>query len=206
MLMFDHTVFMANDCQTNPKQEVVVLNQQQQLDDFLASVERKAFRKAQIATGNTEDALDILQDAMFKLAEKYSDRPKEEWGPLFTTILSSRINDYYRRNAVRNRFRSWFSSSADDEETDMIQQAKDEAARTPEQHLQAELSINELDKAIKALPERQQQAFMLRMWDGYSVEETANIMKCAAGSVKTHYSRAIHSLRDSLGSHWGEAS
>ncbi len=206
MKAFDHTIAMAFDCQSISEQEVVVLNKQQQLDDFLANVERKAFRKAQIATGNTDDALDILQDAMFKLAEKYADRPKEEWGPLFSTILSSRINDYYRRNAVRNRFRSWFNSSADEEETDIIQTAEDEGARTPEQHLQAELSIDELDKAIKALPERQQQAFMLRLWDGYSVEETATIMKCAAGSVKTHYSRAIHSLRDSLESHWGEAS
>ena len=76
---------------------------------------------AEIATGNAQDALDILQDAMLKLAEKYVDRGVDEWGPLFTTILQSRINDWHRRNQVRNRFRRWFSLSADDEPDDFIQ-------------------------------------------------------------------------------------
>ena len=156
---------------------------------------------AQIATGNTDEALDILQDAMFKLVEKYADRDAKEWGPLFTTILQSRIKDWYRRNQVRNRFRSWFSSKNEEDE-DPIQQAKDESARTPEQLLQADRRIDELDEALHNLPLRQQQAFLLRTWEGYSVEETATAMKCSAGSVKTHYSRAVHNLRDKLDGHW----
>ena len=156
---------------------------------------------AQIATGNKDDALDILQDAMFKLVEKYADRDAKDWGPLFTTILQSRIKDWYRRNQVRNRFRSWFSSK-DEEYEDPIQQTEDESARTPEQLLQADRRIDELDEALHNLPLRQQQAFLLRTWEGYSVEETATAMKCSAGSVKTHYSRAIHNLRDRLDEHW----
>lgn len=156
---------------------------------------------AQIATGNKDDALDILQDAMFKLVEKYADRDAKEWGPLFTTILQSRIKDWYRRNQVRNRFRSWFSSK-DEEYEDPIQQTEDESARTPEQLLQADRRIDELDEALHNLPLRQQQAFLLRTWEGYSVEETATAMKCSAGSVKTHYSRAVHNLRDKLNEHW----
>lgn len=157
---------------------------------------------AEIATGNTEEALDILQDAMFKLAEKYAERDPIEWGPLFTTILQSRIKDWYRKNQIRNKFRSWFSSKNDEQE-DPIQQAEDETARTPEQLLQADRRIGELELAIKNLPLRQQQAFLLRTWEGYSVDETARAMKCSAGSVKTHYSRALHSLRDKLDEHWG---
>ncbi len=156
---------------------------------------------AQIATGNTDEALDILQDAMFKLVEKYADRDAKEWGPLFTTILQSRIKDWYRRNQVRNRFRSWFSSKNEEDE-DPIQQAKDESARTPEQLLQADRRIDELDEALHNLPLRQQQAFLLRTWEGYSVEATATAMKCSAGSVKMHYSRAVHNLRDKLDGHW----
>jgi len=156
---------------------------------------------AEIATGNKDEALDILQDAMFKLVEKYADRDARELGPLFTTILQSRIKDWYRRNQVRNRFRGWFSSK-DEEYEDPIQQAEDEMARTPEQLLQADRRIDELDQALHRLPLRQQQAFLLRTWEGYSVEETANVMKCSAGSVKTHYSRAVHSLRDKLDEHW----
>lgn len=172
-----------------------------ELDAFLASVEKRAFRMAEIATGNKDDALDILQDAMFKLAEKYHDRDAEEWGPLFTTILQSCIRDWYRRNKVRNKFRSWFSSK-DEEQDDPIQQAQDESARTPEQLLQSDRRVDELGLAIHALPLRQQQAFLLRTWEGYSVEETAIAMKCSTGSVKTHYSRAVHALRDKLEEHW----
>jgi len=161
---------------------------------------------AEIATGNKEEALDILQDAMFKLVEKYAERDAREWGPLFTTILQNHIKDWYRRNQVRNRFRSWFSRKDDDQESlaqqDLIQQAQDEKARTPEQLLQSDRRIDELDQAIHALPLRQQQAFLLRIWEGYSVEETAKTMKCSAGSVKTHYSRAVHALRDKLEQHW----
>ena len=156
---------------------------------------------AEIATGNQDDALDILQDAMFKLAEKYADRDAKEWGPLFTTILQSRINDWYRRNQVRNKFRSWFSKM-DYEQEDPIQQAEDEKARTPEQLLQADRRIDKLDQALHELSLRQKQAFLLRIWEGYSVEETARVMKCSAGSVKTHYSRAIHTLREKLDEHW----
>ncbi len=168
---------------------------------FLASVEKRAFRVAEIATGNREDALDILQDAMFKLVENYSTRDKEEWGPLFNTILHSRINDWYRRHQVRNRFRGWFGKTEDDG-IDPIQQAEDKQARTPEQLLQADKRIDELESSLRALPIRQQQAFLLRNWEGYSVQETASVMKCSEGSVKTHYSRAVHSLRDKLGEHW----
>lgn len=156
---------------------------------------------AEIATGNRDEALDILQDAMFKLVEKYADRDAVEWGPLFTTILQSRIKDWYRRNQVRNRFRSWFSNK-DNEQEDPIQQAEDEKARTPEQLLQSDRRVDELDKAVHALPLRQQQAFLLRTWEGHSVEETATVMKCSTSSVKTHYSRAVHALRDKLEQHW----
>ena len=115
--------------------------------------------------------------------------------------MQSRIKDWYRRNQVRNRFRSWFSSKNEEDE-DPIQQAKDESARTPEQLLQADRRIDELDEALHNLPLRQQQAFLLRTWEGYSVEATATAMKCSAGSVKTHYSRAVHNLRDKLDGHW----
>jgi RNA polymerase sigma-70 factor, ECF subfamily len=165
-------------------------------------VEKRAFRIAEIATSNREDALDILQDAMYKLVQKYAARNPEEWGPLFQTILQSKINDWYRRNAVRNRFRVWFRFGKDEEEADPIQGLEDEAAVTPERQVQSDRSIEELEQALRKLSHRQQQAFILRIWEGMNVAQTANIMKCSEGSVKTHYSRAVHSLREQLGEHW----
>ena len=192
-----------DDCQEQAESRRKALDKLQALDKFLASVEKRAFRIAQIATSSSDEAFDIVQDAMFKLVEKYSGKNEEEWPPLFHRILQSRIRDWYRRNTVRNRFRSWLSSSNDDNE-DPIQTVEDMAGRSPEMQLQSGRSMEALETALQHLPLRQQQAFILRAWEGLSVRETANAMSCAEGSVKTHYSRAIHSLRETLGEHGHE--
>lgn len=171
------------------------------MDKFLQSVQSRAFRIAQIATGNGEDALDLVQDAMFKLVEKYASKPEPEWTPLFYRILNSRINDWHRRNKVRNRYRSWFNTNEEDYE-DPIQTAPDTYGQKPETESQTDESMEKLQQALNNLPPRQQQAFLLRAWEGLDVRQTAAAMSCAEGSVKTHYSRAIHSLRDQLGEHW----
>jgi len=178
-----------------------ILDNKQQLDQFLAGIQGRAFRMARIATGNSDDALDLVQDAMFKLVEKYSDKPEAEWSPLFYRILQSRINDYYRRNQVRNRHRTYLTS-IDENGEDPIQTAKDESSHTPEAEFQAESGVQKLQELLENLPLRQQQAFLLRAWEGLNVKETAKAMSCAEGSVKTHYSRAIHTLREKLGDHW----
>ena len=170
------------------------------LDRFLHSVQARAYRIAQIATGNSDDALDLVQDAMFKLVEKYSDRPEPEWTPLFYRILHSRINDWYRRNQVRNRHRSWFS--VDEEGEDPVQTAADPSGMSPERESVTAQSMDKLQDSLANLPLRQQQAFLLRAWEGMDVKQTALAMDCAEGSVKTHYSRAIHSLREQLGEFW----
>lgn len=138
---------------------------------------------------------------MFKLVEKYATRSEDEWGPLFYSILHSRINDWHRRSSVRNRFRSWLGLGEDDEE-DPMSRVVDESQRSPEQQVQMGASMVKLQHALQALPLRQQQVFLLRVWEGLDVRETALAMSCAEGSVKTHYSRAIHTLRAQLGEHW----
>lgn len=167
------------------------------MDSFLRTVERRAFVIARMHTKDGEEALDIVQDAMITLAQKYSTRPKNELGPLFHTILYSKINDWHRKQKVRNRWRVFFGLGEIDvpaEET-----VAQEQFREPEDYLQEEeLNKNVLNR-IKELPPRQQQALILRAWEGYSVAETATIMKCSQGSVKTHYSRAVHALRKKLG-------
>ncbi|MBT8146558.1 MAG: RNA polymerase sigma factor [Gammaproteobacteria bacterium] len=174
----------------------------QDLDGFLASVQGRAYRIAQLATRNKEDALDLVQDAMFKLVEKYSERPAAEWQPLFYRILQSRINDWYRRNSVRSRHQGSLGTADQDLGEDPIQTSKDPNGRTPDQELQTETSMEKLQSALENLPLRQQQAFLLRAWEGLNVKQTAHAMACAEGSVKTHYSRAIHSLREQLGEYW----
>jgi len=168
------------------------------LDQFLAGVEGRAFVIARIATRDAEAALDLVQDAMFKLAKKYGDRDESEWAPLFHRILQHCIRDRQRRTWVRNKWRAWFPANRDDEtseDKDPIEAIPDRSARSPLDQLADKGTNAALEIALHHLPLRQRQAFLLRAWEGYNVAETAGIMGCTAGSVKTHYSRAVRALR-----------
>lgn len=171
------------------------------LDRFLAGVERRAFVTARIATGNADDAHDIVQDAMLTLVRSYANRGEQEWGPLFHTILQSRITDWHRRSKVRNRLRVWFGKRDEDDEDDPLQNIADGRSPDPPAQLKDKQAMTALETAIHALPARQQQAFLLRVWEGLDVAQTARAMKCSEGSVKTHYSRAVHALREQLEDH-----
>jgi RNA polymerase sigma-70 factor (ECF subfamily) len=178
------------------------LQQEQQLNRFLAEVERRALRIAEIGVRDRDDALDLVQEAMIKLTRKYAGRPSEEWAPLFYRILQNGVRDWHRRQAVRNRVMVWFGRGRPDEdELDLVASAPDPIGRSPDQELQNSEAMDSLETAVHALPARQREAFMLRTFEGLDVAGTAVAMGCSEGSVKTHYSRAIHSLRETLEEH-----
>ena len=170
------------------------------LSQFLAGVEVRAFKIAQAALRHEDDALDAVQDAMLQLARAYSDRPAEEWKPLFYRILENRIRDMQRRRTVRNRVMSWlpFRSEAGEDEPDPIAEAASDDP-LPMRRLEIDEAMGALEKALTALPRRQQQAFLLRTLEGLDVAQTARAMGCSEGSVKTHYFRALQTLRAQLG-------
>jgi RNA polymerase sigma-70 factor, ECF subfamily len=173
------------------------------LNQFLAGVELKAFKIAQAALRHEDDALDAVQDAMLQLARAYADRPPEEWKPLFYRILENRIRDMQRRRTVRGRVISWlpFRGDADDDEQDPIAQTPSPDLQPPRK-LEIAETMDALEKALETLPRRQQQVFMLRTLEGLDVAQTATAMGCSEGSVKTHYFRALQSLRAQLGDFW----
>jgi RNA polymerase sigma-70 factor (ECF subfamily) len=173
------------------------------MDRFLASVERRALTMAQIAVSDSDEALDIVQDAMIRLVRKYSARPQDEWRPLFFRILKNRILDHQRHQTVRHRVIAWFSpKNADEPGIDQIATAPGAPALQPDRQVAMADAMERLEDAVQNLPARQQQAFLLRALDGLDVAGTAQVMGCSAGSVKTHYSRAVHALRVILGEHW----
>jgi RNA polymerase sigma-70 factor (ECF subfamily) len=175
------------------------------LERFLAGIERKAFKIAQIGLRNDDDALDAVQDAMLSLVRTYAARPTEEWKPLFYRILENRIRDMQRRRTVRGRIMAWLPAApaADDtdDEWDPLAQAASSTPAPPQQ-LEMDEAIGALEGAIAQLPERQRQAFLLRNFEGLDVADTAAAMACSEGSVKTHYFRALQSLRAQLGEFW----
>jgi RNA polymerase sigma-70 factor (ECF subfamily) len=170
------------------------------LEAFLASVERKAFRIAQIALRHEADALDVVQDAMMQLSSRYASRPAEEWKPLFYRILENRVRDMQRRRSVRSRVMAYmpWRGEEDEDAADPIDMAVDQGPLPPAQ-LEADEAMAALEQAITALPARQRQAFLLRNFEGMDVAQTAATMKCSQGSVKTHYFRALQALRAKLG-------
>ena len=130
-------------------------------------------------------------------------QPADEWTPLFYRILQNAIRDWHRRRAVRNRVIAWFGRAQDaDSDYDPVAEAPDPAGRTPDEQLQSHEAMQELELAVGILPARQREAFMLRTFEGLDVAATAVAMGCSEGSVKTHYSRAVHALRERLGDHW----
>ncbi|HXI67707.1 MAG TPA: RNA polymerase sigma factor [Steroidobacteraceae bacterium] len=170
------------------------------LNQFLAGVELKAFKIAQMALRHEDDALDAVQDAMLQLARAYADRPASEWKPLFYRILENRIRDMQRRRTVRGRVIAWlpFRGEEDEDEPDPISQAPSPEPQ-PVRRLELDEAVGALQKALEELPRRQQQAFMLRTLEGLDVAATAAAMGCSEGSVKTHYFRAVQALRAQLG-------
>lgn len=148
---------------------------------------------AVIATGNRDDALEIVQDAMFKLVNKYADKPASEWGPLFHRILQSTIRDWYRRSKVRSSLRQFLFSEP--ESPDAMDKFENKTMLKPDESLNQSETMDAIDKALHELPLRQQQAFLLRQWHGFDVKQTAEVMMCSQGSVKTHLSRATATLK-----------
>ena len=177
-----------------------------ELNRFLAGIERRAFRVAEMALRDREDALDVVQVAMLRLAEHYARRPSEEWKPLFFRILYNAIHDSQRRRNVRSKLFGWWPGRRADDDSES--EAEDPLARfadpgpDPAGRVMAGEAMERLEVALAALPARQQEAFVLRCLEGLDVAETAAAMRCTEGSVKTHYFRALKTLRERLGEVW----
>lgn len=187
------------------RSEATELATYKELADFLAEVERRAYKQAMFAVRDEHAALDIVQDAMMKLSEKYSDRPSAELPLLFQRILQNTIRDYYRRQKVRSMWTTPVSSLVNEDaegEHDPLEtlEVENESAYDAPPPVQLERSqiLATIEKSVAKLPARQREAFILRYWEEMDVSEAAQAMGCSEGSVKTHCSRATHALAETL--------
>jgi len=173
---------------------------------LLANVERRAFKQAMFAVRDEDSAVDIVQDAMLKLAEHYSDRPAAELPMLFQRILQNAIHDHFRRQKVRSTWTTLLSALGhrDDKDDDYdpleTLQAPSESREPsdPADAAEQRQTLRIIEQALARLPARQREAFLLRYWEELDVAETAAAMGCSEGSVKTHCSRAVHALAEML--------
>lgn len=189
-----------SDINTNEKMINVKNNDTERfrMEQFLSSVQNSGYRMAQLATKNTDDALELVQESMLQLVKRYKGKPDNELRILFYRILSSRITDWYRKKAFRRQFKKIFSAESYSE-GDPIQQLASDQQLGVDTQVENNHLLSKLTDALQQLSTRQHQAFVLRAWQGFNVKETATIMKCSTGSVKTHYSRALLSLKKQLG-------
>ena len=173
------------------------------IDDFLASVEQRAYRMAQIALADHDEALDVVQDSMIRLVRRYRLQPADEWPRLFFTILRNRITDSHRRQTLRRRLFGWFERNNEpDGLDDPVERIRAAAYEQPQQQLRYAEAMSALEQALHVLPLRQQQAFILRLVEGLDTRTTAQVMGCSEGSVKTHLSRALSVLKENLEDHY----
>ena len=176
-----------------------------ELTDFLKSVEKRAFKRTLYAVRDEDAALDIVQDTMIRLAEHYGGRPAAEWPLIFQRILSNATMDWFRRQKVRNAVMqnlSDFEGGDDDGDFDLLEtlQVVDGSLGTESaaESVSRAQTLLLIERAVAALPDRQREAFLLRYWEEFDVAETAAVMGCSEGSVKTHCSRAVHALAKAL--------
>ncbi|HWT16526.1 MAG TPA: RNA polymerase sigma factor, partial [Patescibacteria group bacterium] len=189
--------WMDSDRPATPRAGTPAARNHDALEAFLRGIERRALRMAELGVGSRDDALDIVQDCMLTFVRNYRDKPASDWAPLFHRVLDSRMLDFHRRHQVRSRWFGWIDRLAgrDAADEDAFAQVADPHAPQPWQAVADGETAAALDAALRALPNRQRQAFLLRIWEGLDVADTAQAMACSEGSVKTHLSRAITALR-----------
>ena len=210
---FQHSLGLSaisTETLNDPKNSVATLTHERALDQFLREHERRALRMAELGTRQREEAMDLVQDAMLGFVKSYAlnqakAAPRADWAKLFFTVLDSRLTDWHRRQSVRNRFRVFFSSrssadaaSGNGLDEDYTRNVADTQTAEPDRIAMSAESAPAINNALHILPERQRQAFLLRVWQGFDVAQTAEVMRCSQGSVKTHLSRALERLRTLL--------
>jgi RNA polymerase sigma-70 factor, ECF subfamily len=190
---------------THQNYEITALATEQELSDFLKSVEKRAFKRSVYQVRDEDAALDIVQDSMIKLCNSYSDKPAAELPMLFQRILSNTTLDYFRRRKTRNAIfsnLSDFEVAGEDGDFDLLETMesldKSEGTESAQNTTERKQTLIEIDKEVQQLPTRQREAFLMRYWEEMDVAETAAAMGCSEGSVKTHCSRAVQALSKAL--------
>jgi RNA polymerase sigma-70 factor (ECF subfamily) len=166
------------------------------LDLFFRECQKQAYSIVYINIKKKSDSLDVIQNTMIAFVKHYKLKPESQWRPLFFKVLQNKINDHFRAN---KKWMHLFVSQSEEDRQEKNKQLKIAEKETPIKNFEANEIYKKVSQAISGLPERQKQVVIYRLWQGFSVYETANIMKVSQGSIKTHLSRALTNLKGQLG-------
>lgn len=166
------------------------------LDEFLRGCQKQAYGIAYLSTKHKSDSLDVIQNTMIAFVKYYHSKPEDQWRPLFYKVLQNKINDHFRST---KRWFNIFTNPKDEDSEESLFNRQESQIESPTQYFESDEIKENVSKAISELPERQRQAVIYRLWQGFSVKETAHIMKVSQGSIKTHLSRALSNLKGQLG-------
>ena len=175
---------------------------ERQLERFLYDIRSKTLAFAVFRMKDEEAALDILQETMMGFVKSAPRYKEEAWTNLFYKILTRRITDWQRKRTWRRKLRHILPLShlsKEDSDDNLYTHEYNTASNSVEsEHAATELS-SQFEAVLQSLPARQQDAYLLRQWQGFSIKETAMMMQCSESSVKTHLFRAMKRLRGQLG-------
>jgi RNA polymerase sigma-70 factor, ECF subfamily len=187
-LMLMYATYLSDTRKMEDKTEV--------FDRFFRANQRRAFAMIRLSVSTDADALDIIQQSMERLYVNYKLKSENELKPLFYRILNNALMDFHRKRKAASKLFFWRNYEIEDSSASDEIHAAD--ISSPEDIISAQQSANKVIKAIRQLSIKQKQCYMLRVWESMSVKETASVMQCSEGTVKTHFHRACQLLQQSL--------
>ncbi|HOV32663.1 MAG TPA: sigma-70 family RNA polymerase sigma factor [Candidatus Hydrogenedens sp.] len=165
-------------------------------EEIVRRYQGKIYATAYRVTGNREDALDVTQEVLVKAYEKINQwEPRGAFLPWLLRLAVNRSIDYLRkrkRTSHESLDESIAKISEDEPQAVSSRTNPSDLARAKEIDDKIRFAMNNLSKTQKTV-------FVLRYYQGYSLNEIAEHLGCTVGSVKVHLFRALQKVRNELG-------
>jgi RNA polymerase sigma-70 factor (sigma-E family) len=150
------------------------------MESFLAERGERLLRTAIVLAGSRDAGEDLLQAALERLFKNWRKIRGDPEGYLRRTLTHLAVDAWRRRGRWRGRL-----GLLRPEETGYL----------PDGTGEVDLR-DQLVRLLIQLPPRQRTAVVLRYWEDLSEAETAKLMGCSLGAVKSATSRGLHRLRE----------
>jgi len=172
-------------------------------EDLYNRYQKKAHAIAyHMCFGDREEAQDLTQEAFMKVFRTLKEfRHNSSFYTWFYRIVVNTCLDSRRKRRRWERFFPFRRSGKLEKErvpNEVEEQAGAGESFDPAGAVSGQQLTQEVQNALIALPQKQQVVFQLKVFEGMSIAEIAEVMGSAKGTVKSHLFRATHSLREAV--------